>query len=76
MHDLVEWAAQQPLCDGNVGTIGISCFAMTQMEAAVERPRHLKAIMPIASTFDSTSRRPITDWSAAAFSLPSSSWSA
>jgi uncharacterized protein len=52
MHDLVEWAAQQPWSDGNVGMIGISYFAMTQMEAAVERPPHLKAIMPIAGTFD------------------------
>ena len=52
MHDLVEWAAQQPWSDGNVGMIGISYFAMTQMEAAVERPPHLKAIMPLAGSFD------------------------
>ena len=52
MYDLVEWAAVQPWSDGNVGMIGISYFAMTQMEAAVERPPHLKAIMPIAGTFD------------------------
>jgi putative CocE/NonD family hydrolase len=52
MHDLVEWAAQQPWSDCNVGMIGISYFAGTQMEAAVERPAHLKAIMPIAGTFD------------------------
>jgi predicted acyl esterase len=52
MHDLVEWAAQQPWSNGNVGMIGISYFAGTQMEAAVEKPPHLKAIMPIAGTFD------------------------
>jgi uncharacterized protein len=52
MHDLVEWAAEQSWSDGNVGMIGISYFAGTQMEAAVERPPHLKAIMPIAGTFD------------------------
>ena len=52
MYDLVEWAAQQPWCDGNVGMVGISYFAGTQLEAAVERPPHLKAIMPIAGTFD------------------------
>ena len=51
MYDLVEWAASQPWSDGNVGMIGISYFAMTQMEAAVERPPHLKAIMPVAGTF-------------------------
>jgi predicted acyl esterase len=32
--------------------IGISYFAGTQMDAAVERPPHLKATMPIAGTFD------------------------
>lgn len=52
MHDLVEWAARQPWSDGNVGMLGISYFACTQMEAAVERPPHLKAIMPIAGTYD------------------------
>jgi predicted acyl esterase len=52
MHDLVEWAAAQPWSSGEVGMIGISYFAGTQMEAAVERPPHLKAIMPIAGTFD------------------------
>jgi uncharacterized protein len=52
MHDLVEWVAAQPWCDGNVGMIGISYFAMTQLEAAVERPPHLKAIFPVAVTVD------------------------
>jgi len=52
MYDLVEWAAAQPWCDGNVGMIGISYFAMTQLEAAVERPPHLKAIFPLAVTAD------------------------
>ena len=52
MYDLVEWASAQPWSNGNVGMIGISYFAGTQMEAAVERPPHLKAIMPIAGTYD------------------------
>lgn len=52
MYDLVEWAAAQPWCDGTVGMIGISYFAMTQLEAAVERPPHLKAIFPVAATAD------------------------
>ena len=52
LHDLVEWAAAQPWCDGNVGMIGISYFAMSQLEAAVERPPHLKAIFPVAVTTD------------------------
>ncbi len=52
MHDLIEWVGQQPWCDGNVGMLGISYFAMTQLEAAVERPPHLKAIFPFAATSD------------------------
>jgi putative CocE/NonD family hydrolase len=52
LYDLVEWAAQQPWSDGNVGMIGISYFAGAQMAAAVERPPHLKAIMPIAGSYD------------------------
>jgi uncharacterized protein len=52
MHDLVEWAAAQPWSNGEVGMVGISYFAGTQLEAAVERPPHLKAIMPIAVTHD------------------------
>ncbi|WP_204079702.1 CocE/NonD family hydrolase [Mycobacterium riyadhense] len=52
MYDLVEWVAAQPWCDGNVGMIGISYFAMTQLAAAVERPPHLKAIFPLAVTAD------------------------
>jgi len=52
MHDLVEWAAAQPWSDGNVGMVGISYFAMTQLEAATQRPEHLKAIFPVAVTSD------------------------
>jgi uncharacterized protein len=52
LHDLVEWAATQPWCDGNVGMIGISYFAMSQLEAAVEQPAHLRAIFPLAVTTD------------------------
>ena len=52
MYDLVEWAAAQPWCDGTVGMVGISYFAMTQLEAAVEKPPHLKAIFPLAVTPD------------------------
>ncbi|OOK70328.1 hydrolase CocE/NonD family protein [Mycobacterium kansasii] len=52
LYDVVEWVAAQPWCDGNVGMIGISYFAMSQLEAAVERPPHLKAIFPVAVTTD------------------------
>ena len=52
MYDLVEWAAGQSWSDSNVGMVGISYFAMTQLEAAVEQPPHLKAIFPLATTID------------------------
>ena len=48
--DVVEWAAAQPWCDGNVGMLGISYFACAQLAAAVEHPPHLKAIFaPVAT---------------------------
>ena len=52
LHDLVEWAAAQPWCDGNVGMLGISYFAMAQLAAAVTKPPHLKAIAPLLVTDD------------------------
>jgi len=45
-YDLVEWIAQQPWCDGNVGMVGISAFAMAQLATAITQPPHLKAIFP------------------------------
>jgi putative CocE/NonD family hydrolase len=57
VYDVIEWAARQPWCDGNVGMIGISYFAMAHLEAAVEQPPHLRAIFPIAN---STSPRDVT----------------
>ena len=52
MYDLVEWIAAQPWCDGKVAGIGLSYFAGTQVEAAVERPPHLKAIFPLGLSHD------------------------
>lgn len=43
-YDLVEWVAQQPWCDGNVGGAGYSYFGEIQMHVASEQPPHLKAI--------------------------------
>jgi uncharacterized protein len=46
LYDLVEWAAAQPWSNGEVGMIGISYFAITQIGAAAAKPPHLKAIFP------------------------------
>lgn len=56
-YDLVEWIAQQPWCDGNVGMIGISYFAMIQIFIAAEQPPHLKAIFPFDPAWMDTYRR-------------------
>ncbi|OGO21179.1 MAG: hypothetical protein A2144_04295, partial [Chloroflexi bacterium RBG_16_50_9] len=45
-YEVIEWMAQQPWCDGNVGMLGISYYAMLQVRAAIEQPPHLKAIFP------------------------------
>ena len=50
-YDLIEWIAQQPWCDGNVGMIGISAFAGNQFGAAMTQPPHLKAIFPYDATY-------------------------
>ncbi|WP_280261183.1 CocE/NonD family hydrolase [Nocardia abscessus] len=50
LFDLVEWIAEQPWCDGNVGMIGISYYAMSQLEAATQRPPHLGALFPFNVT--------------------------
>lgn len=51
-HDLVEWVAEQPWCDGNVGMSGISYFGAIQLSVAAEQPPHLKAIMPFNAPAD------------------------
>jgi uncharacterized protein len=39
LYDLVEWAAEQSWSNGNVGMIGISYFAITQIGAAASSPQ-------------------------------------
>ncbi len=43
-YDLVEWIAQQPWCDGNVGMIGYSYYGGIQLKVAIQQPPHLRAI--------------------------------
>jgi hypothetical protein len=44
--DVVEWLAQQPWCDGKVGTAGICYFSNSQLQIAAAQPPHLKCIAP------------------------------
>jgi hypothetical protein len=52
MADIIEWVAEQPWCDGNVGMMGCSYFAMTQNLAAEQQPPSLKAIFPYDACTD------------------------
>lgn len=45
-HDLVEWIADKPWCDGHVGMVGISYLGVVQYLVAAEQPPHLEAIFP------------------------------
>jgi len=45
-YDSVEWLADQPWCNGNVGMCGLSHLGFTQWAAAKSQPPHLKTICP------------------------------
>lgn len=49
---LVEWVAQQEWSDGNVGFYGQSYVATTPVEAAIDAPDALKAIIAVAPVSD------------------------
>ncbi len=51
-YDLVEWIARQPWCNGNIGMLGMSSFAMIQYLVAAQKPPHLKAIFPFEGSTD------------------------
>lgn len=51
-YDLVEWIAEQHWCDGGVGMIGMSAFAVSQYFIAAQQPPHLKAIFPFEGQTD------------------------
>lgn len=52
MFDLVEWIAAQDWCDGNVGMIGDSHFAVNCLWAATQQPPHLRCIIPYDAMSD------------------------
>jgi len=43
-HDTVEWLADRPYCDGQVGTFGTSYGAWVQSALATQAPPHLEAM--------------------------------
>jgi uncharacterized protein len=50
--ELVEWIASQPWCNGNVGMIGMSYFAIVQLLIAKKNPPHLKCIFAYDPIYD------------------------
>jgi uncharacterized protein len=48
-HDVVEWFAKQPFCDGKVAMWGGSYAGFDQWAAAKELPSHLATIVPAAA---------------------------
>jgi putative CocE/NonD family hydrolase len=44
-HDTINWATAQPWCDGNVGLYGSSYMGATALQAAVDAPPSVKAVI-------------------------------
>jgi len=53
-YDTVQWAAEQPWSDGNVGMFGLSYMAQCCLLAASRRPPALRAIAALESPDSST----------------------
>lgn len=50
-HDVVEWLARQPYCNGKVSMWGGSYAGYNQWAAAGQLPRHLATIVPVAAPY-------------------------
>ncbi|MAY85979.1 MAG: peptidase S15 [Pseudooceanicola sp.] len=50
--EVIEWAAAQPWCNGNVGMMGISWGGFNSLQVAAMQPEALKAIITLCSTVD------------------------
>jgi predicted acyl esterase len=51
-YEVIEWAARQPWCNGNVGMVGLGYYAAHQPLVAQMQPPHLKAMAPIGTFWD------------------------
>ncbi len=50
--EVIQWAAKQPWCNGNVGMMGISWGGFNSLQVAALAPASLKAIITLCSTVD------------------------
>jgi len=55
VNEILNWIAARNWCDGNIGMYGDSFQAMIQFAAATTGNRHLKALFPTSSGFDTYS---------------------
>ena len=51
-EDVIEWLAEQPWCDGNVGMMGISWGGFNSLQLAAVSPPALKAVISASATDD------------------------
>ncbi|WP_078888215.1 CocE/NonD family hydrolase [Streptomyces sclerotialus] len=51
-YDAVEWLARQPHSTGRIGQTGVSYGGHTTLLAAVNRPPHLEAVIPMNALHD------------------------
>lgn len=58
-YDTIEWAAAQPWCDGQVGTMGGSYLGRIQWLAALEKPPHLVTMIVLVVPSDPFVESPI-----------------
>ena len=49
---VLNWVAARPWCNGRIGMFGTSMVAMAQYAAASAGNPHLRAILPVASSFE------------------------
>jgi predicted acyl esterase len=52
VYEVIEWAAKQPWCSGNVGMGGIGYFATHHLPVALLEPPHLKCVAPVSAFLD------------------------
>lgn len=50
--EVIQWAAKQPWCNGNVGMMGISWGGFNSLQVAALAPEPLKAVITLCSTVD------------------------
>ena len=50
--EVINWIAQQPWCDGNLGMMGISWGGFNALQIAALQPPALKAVISIGTTVD------------------------